>query len=116
MTPAYLNVDVENAVVSASLRGEVDLSNAAELRDDLTSMIPNAALGLILDLSELGYLDSAGIHMLHHLREEVRARGQRLRLVLPPDSIVRDTLRLAGLDWEDDTVESIQEARQAFEP
>lgn len=116
MRLADLKVEPWNAVIYAKLRGEVDMSNAGELRDDLTDMTPNDALGLVLDLSEVVYLDSAGIHLIHRLREALRARGQKLQLVIPADSVINDTLRLAGLDWADSIAETPDAARQTLEP
>jgi anti-sigma B factor antagonist len=116
MRLAELNVEPWNAVIYAQLRGEVDMSNAEELRDDLSRMTPNDALGLVLDLNEVTYLDSAGIHLIYRLREALRARGQRLQLVIPPDSLINDTLRLAGLDWADSIAETPDAARHALEP
>ncbi len=116
MRLAELKVEPWNAVIYASLSGEVDMSNAEELRQDLSEMTPNDALGLVLDLSDVVYLDSAGIHLIHRLREALRARGQRLQLVIPADSLINDTLRLAGLDWADSIAETPEAARHRLEP
>lgn len=116
MRLADLRVEPLNGIVYAKLSGDVDLSNAAELRETLRQMTSNAALGLVLDLSEVDYLDSAGIHLIHHLREELRARGQKLGLVIPGDSPINYTLRLAGLDWSANVAETVAEAVQALEP
>jgi anti-anti-sigma factor len=82
---ADLKVEPWNAVIYARLSGEVDMSNAEEFRADLSEMTPNHALGLVLDLSDVEYLDSAGIHVIHRLREALRARGQQLELIIPAD-------------------------------
>lgn len=116
MRLAELTVEPWNAVIYAKLSGEVDMSNADELREDLSEKTPNDALGLVLDLVDVGYLDSAGIHLIHRLREDLRARGQKLKLVIPPDSLINDTLRLAGLDWADEIADTVGAARQALEP
>jgi hypothetical protein len=76
--------------------------------------MPNQALALILDVSALGYLDSAGIHLIYKLREKLRARGQALRLVIPPNSPANDALRLAGVSRNVETAESLQAAMAEF--
>jgi anti-sigma B factor antagonist len=101
---ADLSIEIRGPVLVARLRGEIDMSNAGQLRDELYAATRNDALGLVLDLSEVDYLDSAGIHLVHRLREGLRARGQQLRLVIPADSLVNDALRLAGLDWDEQRV------------
>jgi anti-sigma B factor antagonist len=106
MRLADLSIETRGPVVVARLRGDVDMSNAGQLRDELNAATRNDALGLVLDLSEVEYLDSAGIHLIHRLRDGLRTRGQQLRLVIPADSLVNDTLRLAGLDWDEEVVAS----------
>jgi anti-anti-sigma factor len=103
---AELSIETRGPVVVARLRGEVDMSNAGQLRDELNMATRNDALGLVLDLSEVEYLDSAGIHLIHRLRDSLHTHGQQLRLVIPADSLVNDTLRLAGLDWHEEVVGS----------
>lgn len=94
----------------ATLAGEVDLSNADAIEAAITEATPNQALALILDVSALGYLDSAGIHLIYKLREKLRARGQGLRLVIPADSPTNDALRLAGIVQNIDTSETLEAA------
>ena len=115
MPLADLKVETQGAIVIARVRGDIDMSNAGELRKELGKNTPNDALGLVLDLSAVEYLDSAGIHMIHHLREDLRVGGQKLALVIPEASPINATLRLAGLDWRDDTAETAEAARQALE-
>ena len=81
----------------AALTGEVDLSNAEALGDAITEGTSNQMLGVLLDLTDLHYLDSAGIHLIYRLREQLRSRGQTLGIVVPADSPSHDALRLAGV-------------------
>ena len=108
MKLADLSIETRGPVLVARLRGEVDMSNAPQLRDELNAATRNDALGLVLDLSEVEYLDSAGIHLIHRLRDSLRTRGQQLRLVIPALSPVNYTLKLAGLDWDEEVVGSTE--------
>lgn len=94
----------------ARLGGEIDMSNAEDLHDALTTLTPNSAIALVLDLSNVDYLDSAGIQLLYRLREGLSRRGQELRLVIPEHSSVNDTLRLAGIARDATTFASAEEA------
>lgn len=93
------DVEVREGVraVIARLTGELDLSNAGNVSGALAEAIPNSVLALIVDLTDVEYLDSAGIHLIYELREKLRTRGQVLRLVIPTDSVAGDALRLAGV-------------------
>jgi anti-sigma B factor antagonist len=97
----------------AQLTGEVDLSNADSIGDAIAETTTNQSLGLILDLTELHYLDSAGIHLIYKLRERLQARGQSLGLVVPAGSPSNDALRLAGVTIHVRISESLQDALQA---
>lgn len=116
MRLANLNHKTVDSVVIAQVSGEIDMSNASELRVALSSATPNDALGLILDLSEIEYIDSAGIHLIYRLRDSLRIRGQQLRLVIPRHSVVHQTLRLAAIQPGAEMVETLEAAREAFVP
>jgi anti-anti-sigma factor len=116
MKQAALSIETRGPVLVARLRGEIDMSNAGHLRDELYAATGNDALGLVLDLSAVDYLDTAGIHLVHRLRDGLRARGQQLRLVIPTDSLINDTLRLAGLDWDEELVVSPEAGERELRP
>jgi anti-anti-sigma factor len=98
MRLADLHFSSRDGHVIALVVGEIDMSNAGELARALTDETPNDADGLVLELSGIDYLDSAGIHLVYRLRESLRARGQSLAIVVPRSSPVYDALRLAGIE------------------
>jgi len=96
MKIADLQIDVRDGVVIATVAGEIDMSNADELRTALESHITNDALGLVIDLSGVRYVDSVGIQLLYELRQRLSTRGQKLALAVPPGSAAEKTLRLVN--------------------
>ena len=113
---ADVQFDLRGDVVVAKVTGEIDLSNASQLCDAIGEGTANTALGVVLDLSAVDYLDSAGIHLIYRLRENLRARGQKLMLVIPATSPVRDSLRLAGVTRNLPIEASIEEALAGVAP
>jgi len=103
-------------VVVATVTGEIDASIANQLCDAIGDATANTALGVVLDLGAVDYLDSAGIHLLYRLRENLRARGQKLVVVIPTQSPVHDSLRLAGVTRHLPLASSRDEALAGFEP
>ena len=93
-----VTIAADDGVVVASLSGEIDLSNAAEITDALLVGVPNEALGLVIDLSEVSYIDSAGVRMLAELDHRLGWRAQALRVVAPEESRSRRVLEIAGLE------------------
>ncbi|MGH2891979.1 MAG: STAS domain-containing protein [Solirubrobacteraceae bacterium] len=114
MKLADVEFSEHDRLVVVRLTGEIDLSNADGIEGAIAEATPNHALTLILDVSALGYLDSAGIHLIYKLREKLRARGQSLRLVIPADSPANDALRLAGVSRNVDTAETLEAAMAEF--
>jgi anti-sigma B factor antagonist/stage II sporulation protein AA (anti-sigma F factor antagonist) len=98
MTPlSGLRIDEADGVVVARLSGEIDLANARDTRDTLAAGIPNSALGVVLDLTAVTYLDSSGIHLVFDLAERLRQRQQQLRVAVPEDAPIRRVLRIVEL-------------------
>ena len=97
--------------VVAQLTGEIDQSNADSIRQALVDTVTNCALRIVLDLSGVDYLDSGGIRLIYQLREQLRARGQMLELVVPATSPTSDTLRMAGVLKQLKAKETLDEAR-----
>jgi anti-anti-sigma factor len=110
VTLGDLQLELQDSVLIAHLTGEVDLSNARGIEDAIAVATPNHTVTVIVDLSQLRYLDSAGIQLLYRLREQLHVRGQDLRLVLGPDSPASDALRLAGVIDQLRTSDTLQEA------
>jgi anti-sigma B factor antagonist len=113
---ADVQFDVREQLVVCTVTGEVDLSNATKICDAIGDVTPNTVLGVVLDLSRVDYLDSAGIHLIYRLRENLRARGQKLMLTIPADSPVQDSLRLAGVTHHLPIAPSVDEALGGFAP
>ena len=88
----------EERVLVARVSGEVDASNASELRLVISERLPASASGLVLDLSAVTYLDSSGVHLVFDLGRRLRARRQAVRLVVPESSPVRRVLALCNVD------------------
>jgi anti-sigma B factor antagonist len=95
--PAVVQARTVKDVQVVSIRGEVDLSNATEVRDAIGQIASADLTVIVVDLSETGYLDSSGIAMLFRLAERLGHRRQELRLVVPPDSPLRAALELTNL-------------------
>lgn len=116
MTLAEVHTELERGVGIARISGEIDASNRAEMRSRLLDFVHNADWGLVLDLSALRYLDSAGIEMILHLAKRLESRQQRLRVVAPPESFVADVLEAVRLREIVPVDEDVAEAIGELEP
>ena len=94
---AEISVTDTGQMLVASLAGEVDMTNAAYVREELSSAVPSQAHGLVLDLTDARYLDSAAIEVLFELSRRLVRRRQQLRLVVPRRSPLRRLFTLIDL-------------------
>ena len=85
-------------MVVARVSGEVDMTNATYVGEELQRVVPNDAAGLVVDLAGTRYLDSAAIELLFDLARRLGRRRQRLRLVLPDESPLKRVLVLTDID------------------
>ncbi len=91
---ADISVDQRGDRLVAKVSGEVDMTNAAYVREELTSSVPNDAHSLVIDLTDARYLDSAAIEVLFELSRRLGRRRQALHLVVPATSPLRRMLTL----------------------
>jgi anti-anti-sigma factor len=111
---ADVEFELAEGIVVAHVEGEIDLSNGEELRNALASRLTNEALGLVLDLREVAYLDSAGIHLIYALRERLGNRGQQLRLVVGAGSPITEVLRITDVPRTVGAFETVDAAVQSI--
>ena len=67
--------DLSGPVPVARVAGEVDLANATRLRQELLALVTDEAVGLVVDVTEVPYADSAGIKVLFDVARDLRAGG-----------------------------------------
>jgi anti-sigma B factor antagonist len=106
-----VQINLEGSMVVAHVSGELDISNVNGIEQAILAATPNQVEAVLLDLSEVDYLDSAGIHLVYRLREKLQSRGQVLRLIIEEESPASDALRLAGVMDHLDIWHSVQAAR-----
>jgi anti-anti-sigma factor len=97
-TLADIEVERRDSAVVTHLSGEVDMTNAAFVRDEVLAAVPNDALTLIVDLAGCRYLDSAAIEVIFDLARRLARRRQELRLVVPEGSPLGRVLTLTDVN------------------
>jgi anti-sigma B factor antagonist len=80
-----------------SLPGEIDITNADQVREDLLSVLNQGAALLIADLSKTTFCDSAGVSALARSFRRAEASQSEMRLVVSTLAVQR-VLALTGID------------------
>jgi anti-anti-sigma factor len=99
MTPLpYLRFERHDGIPVVLLDGEIDIAKAPDVRAELAGAVANEDFGLIVDLSEVTYLDSSGVTVLFELADRLHSRQQELAAVVPSDALIRRVLELVNLE------------------
>lgn len=112
MTTATVRVEEHGGVPVVHMQGEIDIVNASSVGSQLFEAAPNNAPGMVVDLSDVTYLDSRGLHLLFELSERLRVRDQRLHVVVPPGALIRRVLLLTHMDSVVPLFPTVQDAVQ----
>jgi len=80
-----------------SLHGDVDLVTAGEVRQALADLRDEGITDVVIDASDVTFLDSVGISVLLSAAKRLAEEGGRLE-VRSPSPAASDTLRITGLD------------------
>jgi stage II sporulation protein AA (anti-sigma F factor antagonist) len=97
MNDARLSVHAAGDRVDFTVSGDVDLANASDIEAELTAAIPNRATSVTLDLSDVTYLDSAGLQVVFALAVKLRRLQIEIRVIAPEDSPARHAIDMAGM-------------------
>lgn len=109
-SPAEIAIERRGGSVVAHLSGEIDMTNAAYVREQLLASMPNDALALVIDIGGCRYLDSAAIEVLFDLSRRLARRRQDLRLVMPPTSPLKRVIELTEVATAAPVHESLDSA------
>lgn len=83
-----------HAVVAVS--GEVDVYTAPRLRDSFTDLVADGHTRVVVDLTNVDFMDSTGLGVLVGGLKKVRARGGSLELVCTQERLLK-IFQITGL-------------------
>lgn len=88
-----------NARVVVTIAGDLDVYTAPQLRSELGKGLSNLGdVAVVLDLRDVGFLDSAGLAALLWAKSARRESRHELTVLVAPGSQPERVFKLAGLD------------------
>ena len=97
MTGVDVKVEAAGESVRVILVGDVDLANVEMVAAEVHAAITNQVTAATVDLSNVGYLDSAGLRVLFELAVRLPTLQIALTLVSPAGSPARRVVDMSGL-------------------
>ena len=111
-----------------NIKGDIDSSTYQQVQAHIEQEVQAGAHDIVLDLTEVGYMSSAGIRMLSHLFNLLRGnlpqesddamkqgvrdgtfRSPHLKLVSPTPRVA-EVLKMSGLDMMIESYQNVPEA------
>jgi anti-sigma B factor antagonist len=83
------------AVVEVS--GEIDMATRAEMADPVFAQLDAAPPSLVIDLTKVEFMGSAGLAVLIEAHERAQQADTRLGIVVPGSSVALRCLTISGL-------------------
>ncbi|MCB0978710.1 MAG: STAS domain-containing protein [Acidimicrobiales bacterium] len=77
--------------------GEIDVATAPGLRQRLVALVGEGRYRIVVDMSQVDFIDSTGLGVLIGTLKRVRSHGGELHLVCDVDRVVR-VFEITGLD------------------
>jgi anti-anti-sigma factor len=79
----------ENGAVRIALSGELDISTAPRVEEELERVEPDGPAVLVLDLRAVSFMDSTGLRLIVSADGRAREQGRRLAVVRGPETVQR---------------------------
>ena len=102
-----------NAVTAVELQGELDGGFAELFRNTITGVTDAHKAGIVLDMSDVGFIDSEGLEQLLWARDYCNENNCQFRLA-GLDGAVAKILELTRLENEFDRYAELGEAVKSF--
>jgi anti-sigma B factor antagonist len=93
-----IEIEERGDVVVARVTGELDIAGASRTGKEIGDAVPTSALGLVVDFTDLEFIDSSGIAVFFGLARTLGSRRQQLRVVAPPGGPVARVLEIVEFD------------------
>jgi anti-sigma B factor antagonist len=104
--PFSVTVNSDDGRTTVRLRGELDLSGVDRAREAVEQAEATDAALLVLDLSQLDFIDSTGLEVMLRAARRARDSGRRL-IVARPSRYIRRLLEITAIDQSLDIVDDV---------
>ena len=96
-TQATVVVDRRDDAAHITVTGELDMANAATVEQEILEAVGGELTAVTLDLTELGYIDSAGLWILFRLGTHLTREKIAGEVLVPAEGPVWRMVETAGV-------------------
>jgi anti-sigma B factor antagonist len=102
-----------NDVAVVELQGELDSDSIELFQNTITGIIATHKVGIVLDMSDVGFIDSAGLEQLLSVRDYCNENDCQLRLAGLDETLTK-ILEVTRLENEFECYAELAEAVKSF--
>jgi anti-anti-sigma factor len=92
-----IEVQRHGDVVVARILDDVEYANAADVFEQIADEIAPNGRGLVVDLTDVRFIDSAGTGIFYRLLDKLRPTNQPLAIAIPEAAQLRRVLKFSGI-------------------
>jgi anti-sigma B factor antagonist len=99
--------------IVVALEGELEIARVEDVREALDQAAGEGSGGLVVDLSDISFIDSSGLGAVVEMHDRLRREHRQLTVVAPRGSSAAVVLTLTGLRGRLPVAESLRSALDA---
>ena len=92
-----ITTEIANDIAILAIAGEVDIYTAQELKNRLYEIVDSTSKDIVIDCSNLNYIDSTGLGIFVGAFKKAKADSRNIKIVNIKDNI-RKLFIITGLD------------------
>jgi len=108
-----LNINENNGVQVIKISGNLDTNTSPEAESTINNLINEGKDKMIVDLSETGFVSSAGLRVFLSTAKQVTAKGGAVKFC-GANEVVQEILDISGFSGILDVKSSLDEALATF--
>jgi anti-anti-sigma factor len=90
--------DLTPDTILCTVHGDIDAATSPHLQHTLTDLLHRAPTHLVIDLTQVDFMASIGLHLLAHTHHTQHTAGHHLTIITGHNYAVTRPLHITGLD------------------
>lgn len=111
IVPFSANVEKEDHLVVFIMHGDLDVNGAQTLRNVFINNIEDKDAFIVLDMSDVPYINSAGLGVFVAFHKHIQIRDGQLMLLHPQENVKR-VIKITSLNLHILSIDSMEDARR----
>jgi anti-anti-sigma factor len=84
-----VEIDASDSAVTLTVRGDIDIATVSELESARAEALAREPRKLMIDLAQVGFVDSSGVKFLIDTQRRAAREGWQLALRRPPEPAMK---------------------------